>query len=97
MSEHVRYRIYTEDRRGLSTLVARYFDGATILQGLGLWCGETEGSAVIEILGTRADLQNIVHLAGDIRFTNEQSSVIVTWEPISRLDITEQALNIGAL
>ena len=93
----VRYRLYTENAANLPKLVARYFDGATIYDGLGLWQGEQEQSAVIEVIASRADLQQILNLAGDIRVTNRQQSVLVTWENVSRFDLDETAINQSAL
>ena len=81
------YRLYTEDAPGLLVLISRYFSGATILYGSGLWMGKVEAGAVIEILATSNDLQSIIHLAGDIKTQNHQSSVLVTWAPVSRLDV----------
>jgi hypothetical protein len=78
-SSVVTYRIYTEDRLNLVELVSRYFDGATLYYTRGLWRGEVESGAVIEILGTPADLQKIMFLAGDIKHTNAQQSVLVSW------------------
>ena len=74
----VRYRLYTEGVGDIVGLVSRYFAGATIIPALGVWGGEVESSAVIEILGTDADLQRVVDLAGDIRVTNKQYAVYVT-------------------
>lgn len=93
------YRLYTERRNdaNLFELVTRYFEGATITYGAGVWQGNEETAAVIEILGTVADRQRIFDLAGDIRVVNQQTSVIVTWSPVSRFDVTEAAINQGAL
>ena len=81
------YRLYTEDSRNLAELISRYFAGATIVYGTGLWVGVVETGAVIEIVATKGDLQDIVSLAGDIKMVNHQSSVLVTWQSISRLDV----------
>ena len=86
------YRLYTEDiaddgNSGLELLVSRYFKGATIYATTGLWLGNRESGLVVEIIATAADLQAIVHLAGDIKVQNHQSSVLVTWAPVSRLDV----------
>ena len=83
----VTYTVYTESKPNLSRLIARYFPGATIHYGLGLWQEQTEPSATISIVGTFADLQRIADLAGDIRVVNEQSTVLVTWQRCSRLDV----------
>ena len=91
-SNAVLYRLYTEDiaddgNSGLELLVSRYFKGATIYATTGLWLGNRESGLVVEIIATAADLQAIVHLAGDIKVQNHQSSVLVTWAPVSRLDV----------
>ncbi len=83
------FRIYTEDFPNLQDLVSRYFGGFTIFPTTGVWAGFTENSTVIEIIGTHADLQTIVHLAGDIRIVNNQTAVLVTWNPTSSLLVTE--------
>lgn len=72
------YRLYTEDRFNLGSLTARYFPGATLFFGDGLWKGEYEKSATIEIIGTIADYQSVVFLAGDIKTCNDQSAVLIT-------------------
>ena len=81
------WRLYTEHRGNLTMLVSRYFSGATLIAAQGLWQGLVELSTVIEIVGTGADLQNIVFLVGDIKVVNNQSSVLVTYAPVSRLEI----------
>lgn len=81
------YRLYTEDKVGLVQLISRYFAGASILDAIGVWQGGTELARIIEIVGVRADLQRIVDLAGDIKVANHQTSVLVTWAPVSKLDV----------
>lgn len=85
------FRIYTEnvwDRYELADVVSRYFAGATIVSGLfGLWHGELEDSVVIEIAGEPSDLQGIVNLAGDIKELGRQTSVLVTWHDVHRMDV----------
>lgn len=87
------YRLYTEARENLAGLVTRYFPGFTIYYGVGYYESIRENCAVIELLGTERDRQNVLFLAGDIRQVNEQSSVIVTWGTVGRFDVTDQALN----
>ncbi len=79
------FTLYTENRPNLAALVSRYFQGATIYNGVGLWQGETEHSAVVEIVGTMDDLQRVVFLAGDIREVNKQQSVLLTYGPVSSI------------
>jgi hypothetical protein len=91
----VAYRLFTEDadalRDSLVKLVSRYFEGATITYGIGLWQGVTERAAVIDIIGNANDLQAIVNLAGDIRFVHGQTAVLVTWHSLNTLTVTADA------
>jgi hypothetical protein len=82
------FRLYTEEKPRNHRLVARYFPGATIYSAQGLWQGDLESTDVIEIIGTIADLQTVVNLAGDIKYVNNQTFVLVTWQTLSgRLDV----------
>lgn len=92
-SKSVTYRLYTEEKDNLDLLTGRYFAGYTKLYGIGAYQGIKEPCIVIEIIGTPADLQKIVNLAGDIRVVNEQESVLVTWSEVSRLDVTASLVN----
>jgi hypothetical protein len=87
--DSVLYTLYTEDYPNLIELVSRYFPGATLYYAIGWWQGGIESSRVIEIVGKHDDLQRIVHLAGDIRHVNNQSSVLVTWAPVNSLLVSE--------
>lgn len=79
-SRDILYRIYTEHKANLPAIVARYFDGATIYQTIGLWQGQTEIGAVVDIIARPSDRARMVILARDIRDTNGQSSVLLTWQ-----------------
>ena len=79
------YRLYTENAANLSDLVARYFPAATLYDGLGLWQGKEEQSCVIEIVGHRSDLQQVVFLADAIKHTNKQQSVLLTHHRVDTL------------
>ncbi len=87
------YRLYIGGVSGfcesLVRLVSRYFEGATILYGVGVWNGATEHSAMVEIIGDSNDLQTVAHLAGDIRLVHGQTAVLVTWTPVNQLLITK--------
>ncbi len=74
----IAFALYTEKRDNLASIVAKYFDGATLYNGVGLWQGDTEYSTVIEIIGSRADANKIQALANEIRTTNYQQAVLVT-------------------
>jgi hypothetical protein len=92
-NKSVTYRVYTEEKDNLDSLAHRYFDGFTRLYGVGSYKGTLESTVVLEIIGTPADLQNIVNLAGDIRGVNAQESVLITWSEVSRLDVTASLVN----
>jgi hypothetical protein len=87
------YRLYigeiteVHDSRQLRVLITRYFSGATVLHGSGVWQGQAEPATVVEIIGTSNDVQRVADLAGDIRETWKQESVLVTWSDVQVLDI----------
>ncbi len=81
----VTYRIYTEDYPNVGALASRYFAGFTILEGVGSWYRQSENAVIVEVIGTRADLQSVVHLAGDIAQVNGQESVLVTHSDVNVL------------
>jgi hypothetical protein len=86
------FRLYTEDLPGLHTVVASHFDGATLYLATGLWRGTLESSRVVEIYATLRDLPRILNLAHDIRETNNQTAVLVTWAPTSALEVTAETV-----
>lgn len=86
-SPSVEYRLYTEFYPNLLELTARYFDGATLYFGDGLYQGNVEHGGVIEIVATQDDLQTVVFLAGDIKHVNNQHSVLVTYAPVTAVSV----------
>ena len=86
-SPSVEYRLYTEFYPNLLELTSRYFDGATLYFGDGLYQGNVEHSGVIEIIAKEDDLQKVVFLAGDIKHMNNQESVLVTYAPITAVAV----------
>ena len=77
------YRIYTEDKPNLNRLAGAYFDGFTLLQGIGYWKGQPEACAVIEIIAEESEAKAIYCLARSIRLTNHQESVLVVSLPVT--------------
>lgn len=77
-----RYRIYTETRSNVPSIVARHFDSATLTTGLGLWRGEQEASTVIEILTTEESRDKVSALARDLKVSNSQVAVLITSEQV---------------
>lgn len=86
-TQAVVYRLYTEEYGNLRDLTLRYFDGFTFFPTIGYYQGIREVGMVIEIIGTSDDLQKVVHLAGDIREVNNQTSVLVTWGAVNLLNV----------
>lgn len=76
----VLYRLYTKRFPNLGELAIRYFAEFTLIPTIGYRHG-----FVIEVIGSASDLQSVIHLAGDIRHTNAQSAVLVTWTPINSI------------
>lgn len=91
-AETVTYRLYVGDNDNLiatiTEIVARYFQGATITYSTGVWQGDREPSFVVDIVATRADLQKVVALAGDLRLAGNQTCVLLTWAPVTSLLVT---------
>ena len=87
VSPSVEYRLYTEFAPNLLELTSRYFKGATLYFGTGLWEGNTESSGVIEIVATEEDLQSVVFLAGDIKAVNNQQAVLVTYARVTAVTV----------
>src|SRR5712692_7554561 len=85
--EDVLFTLYTEDRPNIQTYVSRYFSGATLVNAVGLYQGQTELAKVVYIVGTLADLQKAFDLAGDIREVNGQQSVLLTWQRIEAYSV----------
>lgn len=83
-----RYRIYTEDKPNLQELVGAEFESFTMFLAEGVWRGESENSAVIEILGHAGDRPKVLQVAERIRVTNDQTAVLVTSEPVRSVTLT---------
>lgn len=88
-TKRIRYRLYTEFKDHLPVLVSRYFQGTTLFETMGVWKGTLEASCVIEILATdsEADVQNIVHLVGDIKERGQQEQVLVTMDEVKVVEV----------
>ncbi len=97
------YRLYTQDVRRNATiaLVKRYFEGATLSYGIGLDSrtqSTDENAVTIEIVTSKPDaFQRVLHLAGDIRETNAQVSVLITRQDVTTFEVTERTVTHGEL
>ncbi len=86
------YRIYTERRQNLASLVSGYFDGFTLIDASGHWRGLAEPSAVIEVIqdGDETETRRRVYdLAEAIRAANDQTAVLVTEQSADALTFTK--------
>ena len=81
------YCIYTEDKPGLPALVSGFFPGFTFIRGVGYWCGDCEQSALIEILGTPFEHNDVRILAALIKTTFNQQTVYVSRSTISMEEV----------
>jgi len=92
----VEFTLWTEDNNNLEDISDRYFDGFTVnRRSVGSWKGSREHAAQVVIVGTNADFQRVLDLAGDIRVANGQHTVMVTWRPVGRLDVNEETIANG--
>ena len=89
-TQQYHFTIYTEAKGDIAGLVGRYFAGATLNYGVGLWHGKGENSAYLEVVTAihiidtlgAFGLQRLFNLAGDIKHVNEQASVLVEYYPV---------------
>lgn len=78
----IKYELYTESRLNLDALANKYFEGFTILHGLGYWKGEQEQTSCIVVTRWKncskvmADI-SIKRLVADIKRENNQEVVLV--------------------
>ena len=100
MKPYTLWRLYTEARENLPSIVRGYFDGAAIIATTGIWRGAQELGAIIEVLvitghprDAPKDLdgaERILALAADIRRTNEQTSVLITRSDVDAFESTTE-------
>jgi len=87
------YMLHTESLPNLSAIVARYFKGATILHGLGLYIGQLESSATVLIYAdANAEHTSIAALADAIVRENRQDCVLVSVAPVTLYTATHAGL-----
>ncbi len=89
----IRYRIHTE--HVAPALIARYFEGFSVLNAQGFYKGKPESSKVIEIIGTLDDAGKVKALALDIREQYRQSEVWITSEEVNLLRVAIDATREG--
>ena len=89
----IRYRILTEHVS--PALIARYFDGFSLLKGQGFYKGKGESTTIIEIIGTVDDGVKVRTLAADIREQYRQAEVWITTEEVTLTRVTIDAVKDG--
>lgn len=82
--QKVRYRIYTEDLPwfDIDKTLKKYFSGYTVTCARGVYLGEKEPSLVIEYIGMPFDVGVVREAAREIKETNKQDEVWITFEPV---------------
>lgn len=75
------FRILTarRNKREVAAIVARFFDGFTLLEGIGYWKRQPELALVIEI--ETDELESVVRAAVEIKGHNEQNAVLIQQIP----------------
>ena len=74
------FRILTEDINELKTaktieLVSKFFNGFTLIKGIGYWQGKPENCLIFEI--QTDNKKDVLWLANQIKLQNNQESVLV--------------------
>lgn len=97
-----KYRLYTETKPGLSKLVMRHLESATLIQAFGIWKGKEELITIIEYGSAKDnldDMHKIEALAKDILKTNSQSTICLSVNPTywEELALVKGDLSIHAI
>jgi len=73
------YRIYTENKNKtkIKNLTNKFFEGFTLLDGIGYWKNKAEKALIIEIIGNKNIEKKINLLAKKIKITNCQQAVLI--------------------
>jgi hypothetical protein len=84
-----RYRIYTEHKANLDKIVSKWFDNYTRYIGHGVYKGDKELSAVIEIICEDKPTYsiNVKMLCTEIKRQNKQECVLLTVEDVRSITI----------
>jgi G:T-mismatch repair DNA endonuclease (very short patch repair protein) len=79
----IRYRIYTEDVNGTADIVKNYFHSFTMYRTAGCFKDHDENSLVIELLLDDIHWLNYIkRVCRDIKLSNHQEEVMLTWDEI---------------
>jgi len=76
-------RIFTENvnRRGIESIVSRYFDGFTIVDSVGYWRGKREDSLIVEIVFDGKDKPKVEAICREINIVNKQECCMLQYLP----------------
>ncbi len=76
------YKIYTQRVNSITELEKlinyNYFDGFSIISGIGFWKGQREYNTTIELIGDYPDKSKVLKLAAEIKILGNQESVLIT-------------------
>ena len=81
----LRTTIYTEDtgRNVITQILNQYFSGYTLVECTGYWKGTTELALMIILIHESQDLDNVRKAIHEIKFFNEQESVMSITEEVT--------------
>ena len=72
------YCIYTQDNGSLAAIVAKYFDGFTLIPSMSFWKGQTTTNACVTILCEEPCPERVEHLIEEIMVRTKSESVLLT-------------------
>ena len=72
------YCIYTQDNGSLAAIVAKYFDGFTLIPSMSFWKGQITTNACVTILCEEPCPERVEHLIEEIMVRNKSESVLLT-------------------
>lgn len=90
------YRIHTESKPNLGSVVCAFFDCFAIQPVIGYWQGQREEGATVEIIGDRDDAPKVVRAAQAICDLNKQEAVYVTTMRVGLTDVRPETVTIRA-
>ena len=81
----LRTTIYTEDtgRNVITQILNQYFSGYTLVECTGYWKGQSELALMIILIHTPEERDNVKKAIQEIKFFNEQESVMSITEEIN--------------
>ena len=86
MFETFRARIYSVPP--VIDQLADYLRSGFIIQGTGIWLGERERAAVLEVIGDESEIDRLVSRATELSTIAGERSILATASPLSAAVVT---------